>query len=110
MPKRSQFDIEKVLEQLASPSVFDRFVKEIEVDEIPIKYIDSIMVFYHDGKIVELRGDDIKNPIPVNREATWESMSEVFKEMREVKVYINILQLEEDVNKELEKYTGNIPY
>jgi len=103
----TSFNIDKAISRIAKPSIFDRIVKEIEAREIPAKYVEQILVQYYDGNVVELRGDEITHPIPVNKNATWEAMEDSFKKMRDVKIFINTERLEKDINVEVEKLLGH---
>jgi len=103
----TSFNIDKAISRIAKPSIFDRIVKEIEAKEIPAKYVEQILVQYYDGNVVELRGDEITHPIPVNKNATWEAMEDSFKKMRDVKIFINTERLEKDINVEVEKLLGH---
>jgi hypothetical protein len=100
------FNINKVLDRIAKPSVFDRIVKEIDAKEIPAKYVEQILVQYYDGNVVELHGDEITYPIPLNKNATWQQMEDSFKKMRDVKVFISTDRLEHDVNILVEEILG----
>jgi hypothetical protein len=103
----TSFNIDKAISRIAKPSIFDRIVKEVDAKEIPSKYIEHILVQYYDGNIVELKGDELTHPIPVNRNASWEVMEDSFKKMRDVKIFINTDKLERDVNEAVERYLGN---
>lgn len=103
----TSFNIDKAVSRAAKPSVFDRIVKEIDTKEIPAKYIEQILVQYHDGNVVELKGAELSYPIPVNRHATWESMEDSFKKIRDVRIFVNTSRLEQDINEEVEKLLGN---
>lgn len=105
--KITSFNLDKTSSRAARPSVFDRIVKEIDAKEIPAKYIEQILVQYYDGNIVELSGDEISHPIPVNKNASWEAMEDSFKKMKDVKIFINTDKLEADINIEVEKLLGN---
>ena len=102
--KGASFGIDRAMSRLSKPSVFDRIVKEDEATEIPAKYIEQILIQFHDGNIVELKGEDITLPIPLNKDACWEDMEESFKKMRDVKVFISTDKLEEDINIMVEEY------
>jgi len=108
MAKRTttSFNIDKAIDRIARPSVFDRIVKEIDATEIPAKYIEQILVQYYDGNVVELSGSELTHPIPVNRNASWEAMENAFKKMRDVKVFISTDRLEVDVNIMVEGILG----
>lgn len=104
----TNFSLDKAMNRIAKPSVFDRIVKEIDASEIPAQYIEHILVQYYDGTVVELSGDEISHPIPMNKNASWDKMEESFKKMRDVKVFINTDALEQDVNELVETFLG--PY
>ena len=104
--KVTNISVDKALNRIAKPSVFDRIVKEIDAKEIPAKYVQQILVQYYDGNVVELHGNEITHPIPMNKDAQWDKISDSFKKMRDVKVFINIDVLEEDINELVEKYLG----
>lgn len=86
--------------------MFDRIVKEIEAKEIPAKYIEQILVQFYDGNVVELSGDELKHPLPLNRKISWETMQDSFKKMRDVKIFIATGQLETDINILVEECLG----
>ena len=102
----TSFNIDKAIGRIAKPSVFDRIVKEVTAKEIPSKYIEQILVQYYDGNVVELRGEELTHPIPVNKNATWEVMEDSFKKMRDVKIFISTDRLETDINLMVEEYLG----
>lgn len=104
--KIPNFSIDKALGRIMRPSVFDRIVKEIDAKEIPAKYVEHILVQYYDGNVVELSGDELTHPIPMNKDASWAEMEESFKKMRDVKVFISTDKLEEDINAMVEDYLG----
>lgn len=104
----TSFNLDKAIGRIAKPSVFDRIVKEIEAKEIPAKYIEQILVQYYDGNVVEISGEDLTHPIPMNRNISWDKMEESFKKMRDVKIFINTDSLEKDINEMVENILG--PY
>jgi hypothetical protein len=102
----TSFNIDNAISRISKPSVFDRIVKEIDAKEIPSKYVEQILVQYYDGNVVELKGNELTHPIPVNKNATWETMEDSFKKMRDVRIFINTDKLEKDINSLVEKYLG----
>jgi len=102
----TSFNLDKAISRIAKPSVFDRIVKEIDAKEIPAKYVEQILVQYYDGNVVELSGNEITHPIPLNKNASWQSMEDSFKKMRDVKVFINTDRLEKDINELVEGILG----
>lgn len=104
--KTTTFNIDNSSNRLAKPSVFDRIVKEIEASEIPSKYVDQILVQYHDGNVVELKGSEISHPIPLNKNVSWEQLETSFKKMKDVKVFLSTDKLESDINEMVEILLG----
>lgn len=104
--KRTNFELDRALKRIVSPSIFDRIVREIDANEIPVEYIEQIVVHYFDGSVIELGVDELAHPIPLNRSAKWDQMDESFKKMKDVKVYVNTEKLEHDINLVVEDYLG----
>lgn len=102
----TSFNLDRAISRITKPSVFDRIVKEVIAKEIPAKYIEQILVQYYDGNVIELKGDEITHPIPLNRKISFETMEESFRHMRDVKVFINTDKLEKDINEAVEKILG----
>ena len=102
----TSFNLDKAISRISHPSVFDRIVKEIDAKEIPAKYIESILVQYYDGNVIELHGDEITCPIPLNKNASWQAMEDSFKKMRDVKIFVNTAKLEIDINVLVEDFLG----
>ena len=105
--KITSFNIDKAISRIAKPSIFDRIVKEVEAKEIPVKYIESVIVQYYDGQTVELSGNALTHPIPLNKGTTWEAMEDSYRKMREVKIFINTEVLEKDINELVENLLGS---
>ena len=104
--KPTVFNIGKTISKSTRLSVYDRIVPEVESKEIPAKYIEKILVQYHDGSIVELVGDQIKHPIPLNKESNNENLSIEFRKMKDVKIFIDIPKLEYEVDGLVEQVLG----
>jgi len=105
--KTTNFNLDRAISRIAKPSVFDRIVKEVEAKEIPAKYVEQILVQYYDGNVIELSGNEISHPIPLNKNVKWAAMEDSFKKMRDVKVFINTDRLEKDINELVEKLLGS---
>lgn len=106
MTKKTTFNLDQAISRISKPSVFDRIVKEIEATEIPAIYIESILIQYYDGNVVELSGKEISHPIPLNKNIVWDTMAESFKKMRDVRIFLNTALLEEAVNIKVEELLG----
>lgn len=84
--------------EVSKPSVFDKIVGEVAATEIPAKYIENITVIYKNGQVVNLSGNEITHPMPVNKNATWNIMEGSFAKIKDVRVYVKTKLLEEDIN------------
>lgn len=101
-------NFDKTINRLAKPSVFDRLVKEVDTHDIPSKYIDHILVQYHDGTVSEFAGDDIMLPVPIGKHELTSNGDGMYKDMRDIKIFINTGILEVDINELVEQFLG--PY
>ena len=101
MPEKD--NINKALSNIANPSVFNRIVREIDPTHIPTEYIERITVFFNDGDSIDLTGDEIDMPIPLNKAGKWDQMDDSYTKIREVKVFIDTVKLERDINKQVDK-------
>lgn len=106
MSKKINFNIDQSMKSIVRPSVFDRILKEIDPVEIPSAYIEHILIQYHDGNTVELTGEEINHPIPMNKNYPFEQMNEAFKKMSDIRVFVDTQKLEQDINQIVERYLG----
>jgi hypothetical protein len=104
----TSFNLDRAISRISKPSVFDRIVKEIDAKEIPARYVEQILIQYYDGNVVELSGDEITHPIPLDKNTSWQALGDLFKKMRDVRVFISTERLEQDVNELVEQLLG--PY
>jgi hypothetical protein len=88
-------------------SIFDELIKDIDIKEIPPKYIDRMFIQYHNGVIVELSEIDIAHTVKILKSHDYDLSDSPFKRMRGIKVFINTEKLAHDVNKEIEGLLGN---
>lgn len=103
----TSFSINKAISRTSKPSVFDRIVREIDAKEIPLEYIDQILVLYTDGNIVELTGDDLLNPVLIDKSALCNMLDHPFKQMKDIEIFIKADKLEDDINTTVERYLGS---
>lgn len=88
--------------EVTQPSVFDKLVSEVVATEIPAKYIEYITVIYKNGQIVQLAGNEITQPMPVNKDATWKLMEDSFAKIKDVRIYVDTKILGKDVNEHVD--------
>jgi hypothetical protein len=102
--KLVSFDTDSDIGKKTKPSVFDRIVREIDATQIPPRYVQTVVVQYQDGSVVELEGHELNQSIPTGRNA--DKIEGIFKKMKDIKVYLDTETLEEDVNEMLELLMG----
>jgi hypothetical protein len=96
------------VDKCSNPSAFARIVKEIDVNEIPPKYIERVMVQYNNGKVVDLNGTELTKPIPITDGDSLEDMGDLFKKLRDIRVFVDMDKLEKDVDMQVERYLGRL--
>lgn len=104
--KITSVSIDTASNRVAKTNIFDRLVNEINATEIPAIYIDSIIVQYYDGSIVELRGNEITHPIPMSSDSEIAGHENATSKMKDVRVCIATDKLGIDINLLVEKYLG----
>lgn len=90
-------------------SIIVELLRDIEISEIPSKYIDSIEVGYSNGMTITLSGAEVKQPIPVIRGGNKKPVDDRFKEVTSVRVFIDLDSMENDINSRIDKmFDGKI--
>lgn len=84
-------------------SQYYKLLDDITPIEIPAEYIDYVEIHYLDESVLELKGDDLKYPIPVNKKVPKKEIQEFFKKMKEVRIFIKLSDLEQDINNQLDQ-------
>ena len=101
--RRTNFELDKALQRITNPSIFDTFIKEIDIECVPPEYIDRVVVYYSNGSIIELPSKYITSPVPLDLNSKWAKSKEVSESMQEIKVFVDTDKLERDVNILLDK-------
>ena len=84
-------------------------IRDIEISEIPAKYIEQIEVGYLNGITITLRGSEITNSIPVVKQDHKFPVPKQFKDVISVKVFIDLDSIEQDINSRINKlFNGKI--
>ena len=94
--------------QFISQSVFDSFVREMDISEVPIKYVLKIQVYHNNGSLIELGKNEIDHPLPINRNGNWDQLRRRYKNIKEIKVFVDIPKLERDINLIVDYFFDNI--
>jgi len=90
--------LRRALDKITKPNVFDELIKQVTPTVIPVRFIQYVTVKYNDGSIVELRGTDITEPVPVNHLMTQEEKLKTRAKMADVRVFIDTTTLGEEID------------
>ena len=97
-------NFDQLMNRIAKPSLFDTFLNESQIAEVPAKYIERIIIYYSGGKSMEFTGRDIDQPIPIRKKIRQAQFGKLFDRMEEFKIFVDTVKLEKDVNIEVNKY------
>jgi hypothetical protein len=86
-----------------SESEFYKILDGIEPIEIPTEYIDYLEIYYIDNSCLELKSDDLKYIMPISTCAPKKELQEIFKKMKEVRIFLNLEYLEKSINESIDK-------
>jgi hypothetical protein len=100
MSKKSitNFSLEKAFAPISKSSVFDQLMTEIHVKEIPLRYIESILVQYHDGNRMEIEPSELKRSVSLDESLSSNFPEYSTKDVKDIRVFISTEKLETDVN------------
>lgn len=101
----NSYRIDKVPSKSSRSIVFDALIKDIDMTQIPIKYVEEVIVYYQDGTSAGYNGSDLTDAIPMNKTLSF-SKNNIFKKMKDVKVYLNTALIEKEINEQVERYLG----
>lgn len=91
------------LSTINNKSEFYKILDGIEPIEIPTEYIDHLEIYYIDNSCLELSNDDLKYVMPINKYAPKKELQEMFKKMKEVRIFLNLDHLEKSINESIDK-------
>lgn len=94
--------LQRALNRMAKPNVFDEIIKQVTPTEIPVRFIEYVTVKYNDGSIVELRGTDISQPVPVNHLMSQDEKLKTRAKMADVRVFLNTVVLGEEIDRSID--------
>jgi len=103
MPEEPKNNIHQILDDLIQPNIFDKLITEITPTVIPAELIEHIAVIYNNGKVVELKGTDLTQPVPVKNYQTKEQRKETRKHIADVRIFIDTKKLAVEVNNSVDK-------
>jgi hypothetical protein len=86
--------------------VYEQILCEVEVDEIPVEFVDKIILQYHDGSEVEIKGEELTKPIPTNNTLSWDQFNQVCGGIKNIQVIIAIHKLKEVIDADVEILFG----
>ena len=79
-------------------SDFDRLLTEIFPQEIPVKFVSEIKVFYEDGSTKVLNYQELKGIVPKTGVVDAKEIAKLWENTKDVEIYINIELLESIVS------------
>lgn len=75
-----------------------RMIKDLDPQKVPARYIEKIILTMPDEQVIELSGEDLTDPIPVEGSIQWNSIKDKFKGVKNIKIIIDVLALEHDID------------
>lgn len=108
MPKKiaGNFNIGELPTQTSSLGVFNKFMSEIDPEEVPVKYIAHVFVQYPDKSIVQVNADQLTFPMPTISSSNQAALEKVFSAFKDIKIIIDMTILEKDVDNMVEELLG----
>ena len=79
-------------------SDFDRLLTEIFPQEIPVKFVSEIKVFYEDGSTKVINYQELKGIVPKTGVVDAKEIAKLWENTKDVEIYINIELLESIVS------------
>lgn len=92
----SKFEIEGLFND-PQPTEYEILVKEVDAEIIPPKYVKTLHLFYTDGEHVEMDGYELSRPVQMSPLADWAYLETTDKKVQRIKVFVDTVALEEDV-------------
>ena len=102
----TSFGVGIAANKISSISAFDRIMKEVDTNEIPLEFIEAVLVQYYDGSVVELNNTELMHPICLNKKDIWRDIQNSYRQIRDIKIFLNNKHLEEIINPMVEDYLG----
>ena len=79
-------------------SDFDRLLTEIFPQEIPVKFVSEIKVFYEDGSTKVINYQELKGIVPKTGVVDAKEIAKLWENTKDVEIYSNIVLLESIVS------------
>jgi hypothetical protein len=79
-------------------SDFDRLLTEIFPQEIPVKFVSEVKVFYNDGTTKSLQYQELKGIVPKTGVVDANEIAKLWENTKDVEIYINIELLQSIVS------------
>lgn len=80
---------------------FDKFLSEVVPKEIPVKFVNYIVVTFNNGRRSRLNRDDLLQPNAVaTKGVSWKKIKENFKDIQDIEIQIDNRALKKHINKQ----------
>ena len=76
---------------------FDRIMEEIHPMSIPAHFVRSVVVKMKNGQTIELKGEELLQPLPMIENMGWDKLSERFEAIDDVEVQIDVPEIKKNV-------------
>ena len=76
---------------------FDRIMEEIHPMSIPAHFVRSVVVKMKNGQTIELKGEELVQPLPMIENMGWDKLSERFEAIDDVEVQIDVPEIKKNV-------------
>jgi hypothetical protein len=76
---------------------FGRILSEVITSEIPIQYVSAVTVLFKNGKTSRLTRKDLANPLPLDKNLSWDKVADSFSNVDNVEIHIDLDALEKKV-------------
>ena len=87
---------------------FDNFLSEIVPKEIPVKFVNYIVVTFNNGRRSRLQRDDLLAPNAVaTKGVSWKKIKENFKDIKDKEIQIDNRALKKHINKSANELLKN---
>lgn len=76
---------------------FQALLKEVFPSNIPVEYIDSIILEFRDGHSAKLDHSELKAPLPTAPDKTWQQMISAFSNVKQISIIVDVVKVEKVV-------------
>lgn len=83
-------------------------ISELDINDVPSRYVDMIVINFDDGSKLELYEDDFRVENSKESNIPWKEIRSMFKNIKSMNMQLNIFTIEEDLEERLEELYGGM--